>query len=248
MADSNAEAAATVASPTLAKPLSYVSLSSHDGKCVILPVAAAAGSRVLHGLFQGLFVMHLHQSTSPVDASTPVQQHVVEEDVRAEQLQAPGPSSSRDSSSTTHGGAPGEVKSWSAGGEHSSGVRDNEEENYTHYKSGAAYRCYAAVFPSHEVCRPPPHLPRLRGDGGGPAAAAAAAPLPRVPPLLDVPLRTLEMSTLTRVAEFLVVKITVANHPHYLHVPDIFCDLDRGSERDQLVAVQVLLGADFLNC
>ncbi|CAC22635.1 conserved hypothetical protein [Leishmania major strain Friedlin] len=248
MANSRAStlaAAAAAASTAAVKPLSYVSLRSHDGKHVILPVAAAAGSRVLHGIFQGLYVMRLHQCNSPAD-QPPHAQHeqypMVEEDAQQGELHIPRSGSSSSSGSDVankaHGSAEVKVDDPIPIIEDED---DIEEDEARHQVNGAAYRSYAAVFPSNVACVPPPPSPLL-------STSPPAAPSPCVPPLLEVPICSLEFSTLMRVAEFLVVKITLASHPHYLHEANVFGDLDRTSERDQLVAMQVLLGADFLNC
>lgn len=196
--------AATTADSSV-KALSYVALRSHDGKRIILPVAAAAGSRLLHGLFQGLCVMQLHESAS--------------ED---------GPQRSNEASSTAATKAE----------EKAADMMTDEEQ---HGVDGAAYRSYAAGFPAHMICQPPLH------SSASPSSLSSSA-VSSMPQLLEVPMRSLETSTLARVAEFLVVKCTLACHPHYLHEADVFSDLDRTSERDQLTAMQVLLGADFLNC
>lgn len=239
-----AAAAAAAASAAAVKPLSYVSLRSHDGKRVILPVAAAAGSRVLHGIFQGLYVMRLHQCNSPAD-QPPHEQHeqypMVEEDAHQGELHIPRPGSSSggsDVANKAHGSAEVKVDDPIPIIEDEDDIEEAEARHQAH---GAAYRSYAAVFPSNEECVPPPPSPLL-------STSPPATPSPCVPPLLEVPIRSLESSTLMRVAEFLVVKITLASHPHYLHEANVFGDLDRTSERDQLVAMQVLLGADFLNC
>ncbi|KAG5487525.1 hypothetical protein LSCM1_07482 [Leishmania martiniquensis] len=245
MANSYANTVAA-ASTAVVKPLSYVSLCSHDGKRIILPLAAAAGSRVLHGIFQGLYVMQLHQSTSPTDQPAQVrreQEGMSDEDARHVELHSPRPSGSGSSRSDSAANA--------AHSRAEERVRDpipiiededdSEEADVSHPASGAAYRSYAAVFPSNVTCVPP--SPPTQASASPPAP-----PSPYVPPLLNVPIRSLESSTLVRVAEFLVVKITLASHPNYLHEADIFGDLDRTSERDQLVAMQVLLGADLLNC
>lgn len=190
-----------------AKALSYVALRSHDGKRVILPVAAAAGSHVLHGLFQGLCVMQLHQSVAaPAAAATVSAQETQKTPIESIPV-----------------------------------IEDDDDTE----EDGAAYCSYATAFPWNAVCQPPASLPSLATSSSScsaPAGGAAAASL------LEVPIRSLEMTTLARVAEFLVVKCTLASHPHYLHEADVFGDLDRTSERDQLTAMQVLLGADFLNC
>ncbi|GET85697.1 hypothetical protein, conserved [Leishmania tarentolae] len=244
-------AAAATASTTTTKPLSYVSLRSHDGKRVILPVAAAAGSRVLHGIFQGLYVMQLHQSSSPADPPPHAQREsysMVEDDAQGEGLRTPRPcNSDSDVVSMAHVSADVKAKDVAP-------VIAEEEEieegDTSHLANVDAYRSYAAVFPSNVECVPPPPLRRLSASPPPSLLATSppAATSPCVPPLLDVPLRSLESSTLIRVAGFLVTKITLANHPHALHEADVFSDLDRTSERDQLVAMQVLLGADFLNC
>ncbi|CAJ1015205.1 hypothetical protein Q4I32_000142 [Leishmania shawi] len=235
MANSHENTAAAAASTAAVRPLSYVSLRSHDEKRVILPVAAAAGSRVLHGIFQGLYVMQLHQCTSPADQPTHGQG----------ELYTAKPSGRNRSSSSSD--VPSKVlNSAAVKMEDSTPViedeDDSEEADTNLQASDAVYRSYAAVFPSNVACVPPPPLSLPS------AAHVAAEPPPCVPPLLDVPIRSLESSTLMRVAEFLVVKTTLASHPHYLHETDVFGDLDRTSEQDQLVAMQVLLGADFLNC
>ncbi|CAJ1015446.1 hypothetical protein Q4I30_000665 [Leishmania utingensis] len=248
MANSHENTAAAAASTAAVRPLSYVSLRSHDEKRVILPVAAAAGSRVLHGIFQGLYVMQLHQCTSPADQPTHGQgeRHpVVEEGVWQGELYTAKPSGGNRSSSSSD--VPSKVlNSAAVKMEDSTPViedeDDSEEADINLQASDAVYRSYAAVFPSNVACVPPPPLSLPS------APHVAAEPPPCVPPLLDVPIRSLESSTLMRVAEFLVVKTTLASHPHYLHETDVFGDLDRTSEQDQLVAMQVLLGADFLNC
>ncbi|KAG5486623.1 hypothetical protein CUR178_07990 [Leishmania enriettii] len=240
MANSHANTAPATSTAAV-KPLSYVSLCSHEGKRIILPVAAAAGSRVLHGIFQGLYVMQLHQSNSPADQLAHEQHEqdgMWEEGVHQGELH------------TARHGSSDRI----AGMAHSSADEneddpipiieaedDSEEAEISHPVSGAAYRSYAVVFPSNVACVPPSLPPQA-------SASPPVALSPCVPTLLDVPIRSLESSTLTRVAEFLVVKITLASHPNCLHEADVFGDLDRTSERDQLVAMQVLLGADFLNC
>ncbi|CAJ1005119.1 hypothetical protein Q4I28_000435 [Leishmania naiffi] len=245
MANSRENTAAAAASTATVRPLSYVSLRSHDEKRVILPVAAAAGSRVLHGIFQGLYVMQLHQCTSPADQPTHGQEErhpVVEEGVWQGELYTAKPSGGNRRRSSSSSDVRSKVlNSDAVKMKDSTPVIDDEddsEEADTNLQaSDAIYRSYAAVFPSNVACVPPP-----------PLSLSSAAHVAAVPPLLDVPIRSLESSTLMRVAEFLVVKTTLASHPHYLHETDVFGDLDRTSEQDQLVAMQVLLGADFLNC
>ncbi|KPI84577.1 hypothetical protein ABL78_6367 [Leptomonas seymouri] len=196
-----------------AKALSYVALRSHEGKHVILPVAAAAGSRVLHGLFQGLSVMQLHQCAAAVSESA-------NDEVLPAAAQPP-----------SEGSPIPTVDDDKADEEQERGAKESGSESAD--RDGAAFHSYAATFPATVVCQPP--------------SALAPSP-PFSSKLLEVPLRSLETTTLARVAEFLVVKCTLASNPHFLHTADVFSDLDRTSERDQLTAMQLLLGADFLNC
>lgn len=252
MANSRAStlaAAAVAASTAAVKPLSYISLRSHDGKRVILPVAAAAGSRVLHGILQGLYVMQLHQSNSPAGQPPHEQQEhypSVESDAHQGELRIARPNSSSSSvANKAHGSAEVKVDDPIPIIEDED---DIEEAGASHQANGAIYRSYAAVFPSNVECVPPPPFLSTSPPPSLLSTSPPATPSSCVPPLLNVPIRSLESSTLMRVAEFLVVKITLASHPHYLYEANVFGDLDRTSERDQLVAMQVLLGADFLNC
>jgi hypothetical protein len=207
----------SAATGAAAKALGYVALRSHDGRRVILPVAAAAGSRVLHGLFQGLSVMQLHRGAGTADSNN----GKGEDDVNASPMHSLP-------QQTANAGEGVPASSGHAVVESIPVIDDDEEAG-----EGATYHSYAATFPAQVLCQPP----------------SSAATVPRyAAPLLEVPIRSLETSTLARVAEFLVVKGTLASHPHHLHDTDVFGDLDRTSERDQLTAMQVLLGADFLNC
>ncbi|KPA75580.1 hypothetical protein ABB37_08462 [Leptomonas pyrrhocoris] len=215
-----------------AKALSYVALRSHDGKRVILPVAAAAGSRVLHGLFQGLSVMQLHQSAA-AGAET-----VSDDAVLSASAPTPLDATLKAKSEELTSGAPTAAESLPVIEDDEDGAGEpyvqEEGKRPAEEGGGAAFCSYAAAFPANVVCQPP--------------SAFSSSLFLASSNLLEVPIRALESTTLARVAEFLVVKCTLASHPHYLHEADVFGDLDRTSERDQLTAMQVLLGADFLNC
>lgn len=198
----------------------YVSIVASEGKRVILPLAAAQNSKLIDNLVRSLVLCSMLK----------------------------GKAAAAVSGSSAHAGAGAEAAAAAAGKE-----EEEEEEKECERGESVVYHNMAsrtqALLPS---------LP-LGSAGSGEGYA------------LRVPLPCLEFPTLDRVASFLVQKTHVQQYsaddedealaealvggggerlPFAARDADIevFRDLDPSRPKDRIIATQVLLESDFLNC